>query len=311
MTPRAAAVSAALADAGYAAGWSLLRRLPEPAAHALLRTAADVAWRRRGRGVVQLEANLARVVGPDLSAEQLRQLSRAALRSYFRYWTEVFRLPVSPPDQICGRVRVIGEHWLRDAVAAGRGAVAALPHMANWDHGGAWLVLSGTPFTTVAERLRPESLFDRFVAFRVSLGMEVLPLDGGRQVFGALAQRLRAGRVVCLLADRDLTASGVRVDFFGEPARMPSGPAALALHTGAALLPVTLWYDDRLLTIRFHPPLEPPPAGPRPQQVAHLTQQLADVFAAGIAAHPADWHMLQRLWLADLAPEAAERAATR
>jgi KDO2-lipid IV(A) lauroyltransferase len=103
------------------------------------------------------------------------------------------------------------------------------------------------------------------------------------------------------VADRDLSASGVEVKFFGETARMPAGPALLAQQTGALLLPVTLWYDGTpVMRGRVHPPIEVPAEGGRPARTAAMTQALADVFAAGIAAHPEDWHMLQRLWLSDL-----------
>src|SRR5581483_6033714 len=128
-------------------------------------------------------------------------------------------------SDVVGRMSVVDEPRLRKAIAQGNGVILALPHMGNWDHAGAWLAGTGVPFTTVAERLNPASLFDRFVAFRESLGMEVVPLTGGtRPPFDLLADRLRAGGVLCLLADRDLTSTGVEVDFFGMPARMPAGP---------------------------------------------------------------------------------------
>ena len=99
-------------------------------------------------------------------------------------------------------------------------------------------------FTTVAERLKPESLYRRFIDYRESLGFEVLPLSGGeRPPFEVLGERLRDNRVVCLMAERDLTRTGVQVDFFGEPTRMPAGPAKLAIETGAALLPAHCWYE--------------------------------------------------------------------
>jgi KDO2-lipid IV(A) lauroyltransferase len=186
-------------------------------------------------------------------------------------------------------------------VAAGRGTVLALPHSGNWDAAGAWCTATGVPFTTVAERLQPESLYDRFVAFRESLGMEVLPLTGGRPPFEVLVDRLLAGGTLCLLADRDLSARGVDVRFFGAAARMPAGPAALALRTGATLLPVTLSFLPDGWRIVFHPEV-------RHTDVATMTQDLADAFAAGIAGAPADWHMLQRLWLDDLAPDDPRRA---
>jgi len=286
-------------DTAYGAGWALVKALPEWLARAVFQLLADVAWWRRGSSVQRLEANLRRVA----PTADVRALSRQGMRSYLRYWMEVFRLPVLSHDQIVGTTHMVDEPYLRDAMAAGRGVVVALPHMGNWDHAGAWAISTDVPFTTVAERLKPESLFDRFVAFRQSIGMEVLPLSGGGEVFLTLARRLRAGGVLCLLADRDLTAAGVEVSFFGAPARMPAGPAALALATGSVLLPATMWSaaPRRGWYLRLHPPIGVPALPDRKARIAAMTQAVADAFAVDIAAHPADWHMLQRLWIADLA----------
>ncbi|MFE7816180.1 phosphatidylinositol mannoside acyltransferase [Streptomyces sp. NPDC057433] len=291
-----------LSDALYGAGWATVRKLPEPVAVRLGRTIADIAWKRRGQGVLRLESNYARVV-PDASPERLAELSRAGMRSYLRYWMESFRLPAWSPERIANGIDIKDIHRVTDGMAAGKGVVLALPHLANWDLAGAWATTGlGIPFTTVAERLKPETLYDRFVAYREGLGMEVLPHNGG-SAFGTLARRLRDGGLVCLVADRDLSASGVEVEFFGETARMPAGPALLAQHTGALLLPATLWYDDSpVMRGRVHPAVPVPTSGTRAEKTSVMTQALADAFATGIADHPEDWHMLQRLWLKDLDP---------
>ncbi|MFH8341573.1 phosphatidylinositol mannoside acyltransferase [Streptomyces sp. AM6-12] len=291
-----------LSDGLYGAGWSTVKKLPEPVAARLGRSIADVAWKKRGKGVLRLEANYARVV-PGATPERLAELSRQGMRSYLRYWMESFRLPAWSPERIKAGFDPKDVHHLTEGLDAGKGVILALPHLANWDLAGAWVTTAlGTPFTTVAERLKPETLYDRFVAYREGLGMEVLPHSGG-SAFGTLARRLRDGGLVCLVADRDLSASGVEVDFFGEKARMPAGPALLAQHTGALLLPVTLWYDDSpVMRGRVHAPLEVPASGTRAEKTSVMTQALADAFATGIAEHPEDWHMLQRLWLADLDP---------
>ncbi|MET8948335.1 phosphatidylinositol mannoside acyltransferase [Streptomyces sp. NPDC004542] len=291
-----------LTDALYGLGWGAVKRLPEPAAVRLGRAIADLAWKQRGKGVQRLESNYARVV-PDATPERLAELSRAGMRSYLRYWMESFRLPAWSPERVRAGFEPKDLHFLTDGLAAGRGVVLALPHLANWDLAGAWVTTGlEIPFTTVAERLKPESLYDRFVAYREGLGMEVLPHSGG-SAFGTLARRLRDGGLVCLVADRDLSASGVEVTFFGETARMPAGPALLAQQTGALLLPVTLWYDDSpVMRGRVHAPIEVPESGTRTERTSVMTQALADAFATGIAEHPEDWHMLQRLWLGDLDP---------
>ncbi|WRZ94043.1 phosphatidylinositol mannoside acyltransferase [Streptomyces sp. NBC_01007] len=291
-----------LVDGAYAAGWSTVKKLPEPVAVRLGRVIADVAWKKRGKGVQRLESNYARVV-PDATPERLAELSRAGMRSYLRYWMESFRLPAWSEERVANGFELEDGHRLTDGIASDRGVILALPHMANWDLAGAWVTTGlKTPFTTVAERLKPESLYDRFVAYREGLGMEVLPHSGGA-AFATLARRLRDGGLICLVAERDLSASGVEVEFFGEATRMPAGPALLAQQTGAILLPVTLWYDDStVMRGRVHPPVEVPESGTRAEKTSVMTQALADAFASGIADHPEDWHMLQRLWLKDLDP---------
>ncbi|MFC4504522.1 MULTISPECIES: phosphatidylinositol mannoside acyltransferase [Streptomyces] len=291
-----------LTDAAYGIGWSTVKKLPEPAAVRLGRSIADLTWKRRGKGLLRLESNYARVV-PGASPERLAELSRAGMRSYLRYWMESFRLPAWSEERIRTGFTPKDLHHLTDGIASGRGVILALPHMANWDLAGAWLTTElRTPFTTVAERLKPETLYDRFVAYREGLGMEVLPHSGGT-AFGTLARRLRDGGLVCLVAERDLSASGVEVTFFGDTATMPAGPALLAQQTDALLLPVTLWYDDSpVMQGRVHPPVEVPQSGTRAEKTSVMTQALADAFASGIADHPEDWHMLQRLWRADLDP---------
>ncbi|MFC5909285.1 phosphatidylinositol mannoside acyltransferase [Streptacidiphilus monticola] len=291
-----------LTYAAYAAGWGLVKKLPERAAHGLFEKIADQVWQRRGKGVLRLEANLRRV-RPKADEDEIRALSRAGMRSYLRYWCESFRLPVWTEERIRTSFAPENVHLLDDNLAAGRGVILALPHMGNWDLAGAWVVVRGYPFTTVAERLKPEKLFDRFVAYREGLGMEVLPLTGGANTLATLAKRLRAGGLVCLVGDRDLSESGVQVQFMDEATRMPAGPAALAQATGAALLPVTLWYDGTpVMKGRVHEEIAVPESGTKREKIAAMTQAMAQVWEEGVREHAEDWHMLQRFWLADLEP---------
>jgi phosphatidylinositol dimannoside acyltransferase len=296
-------------DLGYAAGWGLVKSAPRGMTARAFRAAADAATVRNGGGVRQLRKNLRRVVGPDVSEPRMDHLVGEALRSYSRYWLETFRLPKMDKQAIVERVdaETTGAEHLAAALERGKGAVVALPHMGNWDVSGLWLVAQHGRFATVAERLEPESLFDRFVEYRESLGFEILPLTGGaRAPFDVLRERLRENSVVALVADRDLSHTGIQVDFFGEATRMPGGPAMLAATTGAALLPCSMWFTpDGGWGQRINPPLCVPDGRLR-DQVPAVTQALAHVFETDIAAHPADWHMLQRLWLGDLPPRLAK-----
>ncbi len=293
-----------VADLGYAAGWGLIKSVPNGVSRRWFDAVADAATVRNGAGAQQLRKNLRRVVGPDYSELKMDALVGAALRSYSRYWLETFRLPKMDKREVVDRVEIsqTSVDNLDGALAKGKGAILALPHLGNWDASGIWLVRHTGSFATVAERLKPESLFDRFVAYREGLGFEILPLTGGaRTPLEVLRERLRENKVVCLVADRDLSQHGIQVDFYGEATRMPGGPAVLAATTGAALLPVATYFTPDGWGQVINPPLEVPQGRLR-DLVPHLTQAIAHQFEIDIAAHPADWHMLQKLWLADLAP---------
>ncbi|MFD6691762.1 phosphatidylinositol mannoside acyltransferase [Micromonospora aurantiaca (nom. illeg.)] len=304
-----------LTEAGFVAGWRLVRALPRPVAAAAFRMGADRAHRKDGGGTRRLRANLRRVVGPEMPDAELDVLVRAGLRSYARYWMEAFRLPGLSRTEILAGFRLDGQELLAANVAAGRGAVVALPHAGNWDAAGAWVAATGWPMTTVAERL-PDGVYERFVGFREGLGMEILPNHGGpRPAFDVLVDRLRTGYVVPLLADRDLSARGVEVDFFGGRTRMPAGPALLAIRTGAPLYVASMWYepDAACASIEGPLPLPDPDSAPLDERVRTVTQRIADGLAAGIARHPQDWHMLQRMWLdqgRDGTPTSAQPPAT-
>jgi lauroyl/myristoyl acyltransferase len=281
-------IADALSSGSYAAGWAVVRNLPEPVARALFNAGADLAVARGGGGIEKLQANLERIA-PD------QDLLKPAMRSYARYWCEAFRLPSMKATRILAGTHTVREELLRDSVASDRGTILVLPHAGNWDAAGAWLTSTGVPFATVAERLKPESLYRRFVEFRESLGMEVLALSGGdRPPFEVLEERLAAGGSICLLADRDLTPRGIDVQFFGATARMPAGPARLALQTGANLMPTTLSFvGDRDWEIEFHPYVPH-------TDLATMTQGVASAFEDALGRHPTDWHMLQSLWLDQL-----------
>ena len=287
---------ARLTDAGFAAGWRAVRMLPEPVARGLFEGAGRWAAGRQGKGVRQLRANLRVVTG--LEGQALDELTATAMRSYARYWQEAFRLPTLGTQRILDGTVVPGIEHLERCRAEGRGIVLALPHSGNWDAAGVWFVdwLQG-PFYTVAERLKPESLYRRFLEYRESLGMRVLPLTGGeRPSTEVLRDWLADGGSTCLLVDRDLGGGGVPVRFFGRPATMPGGPALLADRTGAGLFPVVCQFDGAGWRLVVHPEV-PLDGGLRLRdRIAAAMQGVADGFEQSIAQQPEDWHMLGRIW---------------
>jgi KDO2-lipid IV(A) lauroyltransferase len=211
-----------------------------------------------------------------------------------RYWCDTFRFPNWDKERINSTVTVTRENLLLDGIASARGVIVSLPHAGNWDHAGAYFCLKGIHLVTVAERLKPERLFLEFLRYRQKMGMEVLALDS--RSIAKLAQRLREGHLVALVSDRDLSKSGVDVSFFEHPARMPAGPAVLAIKTGAILLTAFVNYTERGIHITFDE-IKVPSEGTQDEKVSFLVQKSADNFARGIIEFPQDWHMLQRIWI--------------
>ena len=292
------AVSDAVTIGGYRLGWSLVRRLPEHAAYALFERIADATVARGG--AARLRSNLA-VVRPDLDDEALDAVVKEGMRSYMRYYCTAFRLPDIGPEGLDARVRCVGDAPVRAVTDAGGSVVCFLGHMGNWDLAGAWATVYFAPVTTVAERLRPEEVFEEFLAFREGLGMRILPLTGGEGPFPQLREAARERMVIPLLADRDLTRHGVEVTLCGAPAKMAAGPATLALLEDRPLVPVSI-HHERVgkgwgIRVEFHEQVPVPAHGTTREKVAAMTQSCADALGAAIQAHPTDWHMLQRVFV--------------
>jgi len=282
-----------LTAVAYFAGWRVVRWLPEKCAYRLFEFVADRTSAKNGKSFQRLESNLKRVV-PKLSDKELRNLAQVGMRSYLRYWCDTFRSPDWDTKRIQSTVTFNDAELLLEPVRSKRGVVVALPHAGNWDHAGSYFCSQGIPLVTVVERLKPEKLFRKFLEYRQAIGMEALPLDG--RVLGTLASRLREGKLVALVADRDLSRSGIDVNFFDGVARMPAGPALLALRTGADLITAFVSYTQSGIHIEFRK-VEIASGETESEQVAKTVQLCADNFAAGIAEHPQDWHMLQRIWV--------------
>lgn len=287
----------------YRTAWRLVCRLPERTAYGAFDRVARSLHRRNGRSVQQLRANYA-AVRPELTDQQLEALVGEGVASYLRYWCDAFRLPRETRATLDERIRLTGHHEeARAVIDSGEPLILFLGHLGNWDHCGAWATDHFAPVTTVAERLKPESVFDAFVEFRESLGMRILPLTGGDHVYAELRQAVSRGGFVPLLSDRDLTRSGVEVALCGHRTRAAVGPAKLALETGAALYPLAITYEPipgraaQRVVARFGARVRPSGEGTADQQVRDMTQRCVDCLGETISERTQDWHMMQRVFV--------------
>lgn len=240
--------------------------------------------------------NYAHVLGAAHDSAEVRAAVRQGFDRYARFWLESFRMVDEPEEHFLGRMQVDGQEDLDRALADGKGVILVMAHSGNWDAAAHWVGLMGYEVLAVVEELKPKKLLDLFLDHRAALGIPTLPASRGGEVGGRLRKHLHAGGVAALVADRTLSGRGVTVEMFGAERMMPAGPAALALSTGAPLMPCCAQQVPGGWRGRIFPPIEVPSEGNSRSDVAALTRALASRLEAIIAADPTDWHMFQSAW---------------
>lgn len=282
----------------YRAGAGVARRLPAPVADATARALAGAARQAMADRRELVERNIERAYGRPLGRAERRRATREAFGSYARYWSESFRLPARSVVELDDGMDVEGYEHLERALRTGTGTLMALPHLGGWEWAAFWLTrVMKRPVTAVVEPLDPPELFDWFVQFRESLGMQVVPL--GPKAGGAVSRAVRGGDIIALVCDRDLHGAGPEVEFFGERTTLPAGPATLALRTGAPLMPTAIYFDGRRHLGCVRPPLDTERRGRLRDDVARITQDLAHALEELIRRAPEQWHLMQPNWPSD------------
>ena len=278
----------------YLFAWKVIGVLPEKSAYKLANLISDQIYNKNGKGVKRLRSNYQRVE-PNISELQLDKLTKDGMRSYLRYWFDTFRLNKWSKSRIIETTFVVRENLLRDPIETKKGCIIALPHAGNWDHAAAYFCSTGIPLTAVVEKLKPETIFKKFLAYRQSIGIEAI--SHKEKTIPILMDRLNQGKLIALVADRDMSRNGIEVNFLGGIAKMPAGPAILAIKTGSPLVTAYIRYLDKGIEITFDETIKLPVTGSEEEQIKIVTQSMADNFARRIKDSPVDWHMLQRIWV--------------
>jgi KDO2-lipid IV(A) lauroyltransferase len=275
--------------------------MPRPVSSATAWLASVVAIEVSPARRLLVERNLRRAYGPEYGGRALRQSVIETFRSYGRYWIDSFRLPDLSVAELDAGFSYEGVGEILRARSEGIGPILVLPHLGGWEWAGFWLTqVLGVPVTVVVEPIEPPELFDFFVSFRRRLGMNIVTLGptAGAEVLRAIKDR----HVVCLLADRDIQGDGVPVEFFGEMTTLPAGPATLAARTGAPLLPTAVYFEgDEHHHAIVGPRVPVERQGRLRDDIARVTQRLADRLEEFIRAAPEQWHLQQPNWPSDYA----------
>jgi KDO2-lipid IV(A) lauroyltransferase len=278
----------------YLFAWKVIGVLPEKSAYKLANLVSDQIFKKNGKGVKRLRSNYKRVM-PNISERELEELTKDGMRSYLRYWFDTFRLNKWSKSRIIETTFVVRENLLRDPIETKEGCIIALPHAGNWDHAAAYFCSTGIPITAVVEKLKPEAIFKKFLAYRQSIGIEAI--SHKERTIPILMERLNQGKLIALVADRDMSRNGIEVNFLGGIAKMPAGPAILAIKTRSPLVTAYIRYLNNGIELTFDETIKLPVGGTEEEQIKIVTQSMADNFEKRIKDSPVDWHMLQRIWV--------------
>lgn len=303
-------------------------KAPEPIGRAVFDCIGTAAALANIKGVRQLKKNYGRI-DPDLSGLKLRGAAIAGMRNYMRYYYEMFRAPTFTTEDLNRRVTLSPDTYLRNQFASGLAVPSALMHTGNWDLAGAWSEKHLAHVVTVAEKLGDPRMAQRFIDYRTGLGMTIyLAVENG-SVFESLVAETEHPVLLPLLADRDLTSSGVQVSLLGHDLMVAPGPALLAIRTGQPFVPLLLRHEkvrgaerrragtSWITRVDVLDPIAPN-VGPdasrqeRAADVQRMCQEWMDATGPWMRDHYVHWHMLQKVYVDDLdmARVRARRAET-
>ncbi len=243
--------------------------------------------------------NLLRASHPKQGWLGRNKLALQGYFSYARYWVEALALGELTRRDLSARMSIYGFEHFYKAIGQGKGVIFTSPHLGNWDFGAAWLGSGGYPITAVVEELEPRELFEWFASHRVSFGVSAIPATA--TAFGELAKALSRGEVVALVADRDISGSGIQMPFFGEVTSIPQGVALLSIRTGAPIITAAVY----LLPGGGHFALVTDPitverSDSLRKDVECLTGRIVERYERLIRADPVQWHLFQPNWPSQL-----------
>jgi lauroyl/myristoyl acyltransferase len=255
-----------------------------------------LTWKRHAANAV---SNMRRVMGKDADWRVVKEKARDSFRNYAKTLVDFLRFPHMSYEEIDKAVvarEAIG--LLEASRSSGKGLVVVTAHIGNWDLAGALMGHMGLPLHAVADRFEPERMDALINGTREKHGLNIIYLDTGslKQIFTAL----KRNEIVLLLFDRPQPEDGVPVQFFGETAYLPPGPAAIAIKTGAALAVGYALRDpgDKTFSGRFEGPIEYKHllTGDKEADIQRVTQEIVSWFEVVIREHPEQWYMFREMW---------------
>ncbi len=280
----------------YQCGYLGCLLLPRGVCYGLARQAADIYYWFSLKDRDAVFKNLERVLGEGhVSKSDVREV----FRNFALYLVDFFRFGQLTSEKVKRLVRLEGLENMKAVLAKGRGAIGLSAHLGNYELAGAVLALEGFSLYAVVLNHRNPYVDSFFVRQRNRVGVRGIPVGekNRRTFFEKCFAALREDGIVAIVGDRDFTDHGIDLPLFGRSLRMPTGPAALSLRSGAQIVPAFLIREaDGSYRFIFDSPIKIPEGIPRQEAVHHITKECLGVMARYIRRYPTQWYMFQEFW---------------
>lgn len=282
------------------AGYGLAKWTPRRARHGLgkaVGAAIYLGWKSKR---IHTRQNMAHVSGQSASDPRTKHLASASWRNYGRIIADFIYFPHFDFSKLEPRIHDLsgGESgwpgYVEQALAPGKGVIIASAHFGNYDMAAAYFARR-FPFWIVTENFPDPQMTDLVLGQRKERGIGLIPMEGSaRRILRVLQQN----ELVAIAVDRPVSREeGVEICFFGQKTYVPGGPAALALKSGAAIVPGFMWYGPRdEIFVRAFPPIFPQSGANKTAEIARLTQCMFDALEVIVREWPTQWYMFRQFW---------------
>ena len=253
----------------------------------------------------QATSNMIHVLGKDVVGSRAgrRRLRRTVIRMFqnnARNYLDLFTLPYISPEKILSVMDIEGIEYLEQALALGKGVILFSAHFGPFNYLAQWISIKGYHLIIPVEHLKDERTLDLTLKLRNSQGVQFLPL-GGSAPMRTIIKALRNNQIVLITADRAVEGESVEKLFFGEPARLPSGPVALSQRTGAALVGACGWYTSRTRIAGKFVPLTLELSEDERKNTDTVMCALIQKLEMYIQPYPEQWVVFSPVWITDFA----------
>lgn len=279
----------------YRLGQFLVQHLPLRLSYKVAGFLSDIHYYLSSRDRRNVKNNLRAILTPPVPGDELARLSRQVFRDFAKYLIDFFYAPGKiNKAYIDKHVKITNLEYLPQVLKKGKGAIILTAHVGNWELGGFVISRLGYPLIAVALPHKERSVNNLFNDQRRSQGITIVP---NNVAIRECIRGLRNNRLIALVGDRDFNATGDVMDFFGKKTRIPKGPAAFSLKTGAAIIPAFLTREeDDSFALTLEPPIFPP-AKVTEESEKEILEQCVKIIENAVRRHPTQWYMFQKFWI--------------